>query len=427
MAALALILAFPLVALVRESTWDVQGREAGDVFIYARYAQEIEDGALPYRDVFVEYPPGALPVIVLPALVTRGPSAYMQAFVSLMVVFVALTAVLGHALARTLGSGAWAALVPAGLTASVPLLLGPVTLHRFDFFLAALVAIALLLALKGRLALASAALAVAVLAKLYALVLLPLLLGAAWHRARARGVARAAAAFAVVVLAVTAPFLVLAPDGLVESARYQASRPLHVEALSGSLVLALRELVGFDLDLDFAAGSAGVGGARGELARLPLTVLLVAALALVWRRGLDLCRSKHGLAVAAAGAVTVITLLSHVLSPQFLIWLVPLVALLPGWLGIWAIGLYVAALVASNWWFPELYVRAARQEDGSAVAVLVARNLLLVALLVVVLAAVLRSPVPAIPGDGDLRPSQAGAERARATPRETPGRARRGA
>ena len=47
------------------------GRERGyvDVDLYGTYAEGLLDGRLPYRDVFVEYPPGAFVVLVPPALV----------------------------------------------------------------------------------------------------------------------------------------------------------------------------------------------------------------------------------------------------------------------------------------------------------------------------------------------------------------------
>ena len=48
------------------------GRERGyvDVDLYGTYAEGLLDGRLPYRDVFVEYPPGAFVVLLPPALVT---------------------------------------------------------------------------------------------------------------------------------------------------------------------------------------------------------------------------------------------------------------------------------------------------------------------------------------------------------------------
>ena len=45
-----------------------RGREYRDVGLYGEYAQGLLDGRIPYRDVFVEYPPGAFAVLIPPAL-----------------------------------------------------------------------------------------------------------------------------------------------------------------------------------------------------------------------------------------------------------------------------------------------------------------------------------------------------------------------
>ena len=70
-----------------------------------------------------------------------------------------------------------------------------------------------------------------------------------------------------------------------------------------------------------------------------------------------------------------------VLSPQYLIWLVPLVALVGGRRGIAAVALLAAALLATQAWFPERYWEYVYEFDRAWVVL--TRNLLLVALLAV--------------------------------------------
>ena len=71
------------------------------------------------------------------------------------------------------------------------------------------------------------------------------------------------------------------------------------------------------------------------------------------------------------------------LSPQFLIWLIPLVPLVWGRRGLWASGLLAAALVLTQTWFPYRYwVFALHFDAGRSWTVLV-RDLVLVALLAV--------------------------------------------
>ncbi len=50
--------------------------------LYRTYGERVADGLVPYRDFPFEYPPGALPALVLPALVTDSLEAYRAVFVA---------------------------------------------------------------------------------------------------------------------------------------------------------------------------------------------------------------------------------------------------------------------------------------------------------------------------------------------------------
>ena len=68
------------------------------------------------------------------------------------------------------------------------------------------------------------------------------------------------------------------------------------------------------------------------------------------------------------------------LSPQFLIWLIPVVPLVRGRRGLWAGALLLAALVLTQVWFPFRYFRLALDFEAGLSWVLLARDLVLVAL-----------------------------------------------
>ena len=56
-----------------------------DTPVYQHYGDAMERGEVPYRDFSVEYPPGALPVFVLPALGHAGDdAAFRRSFETLM-------------------------------------------------------------------------------------------------------------------------------------------------------------------------------------------------------------------------------------------------------------------------------------------------------------------------------------------------------
>ena len=70
------------------------------------------------------------------------------------------------------------------------------------------------------------------------------------------------------------------------------------------------------------------------------------------------------------------------LSPQFLIWLVPVVPLVGGLRGLRASLLLAVALVLTQLWFPSRYWDLARELDPLPSTLVLLRDLVLVALLV---------------------------------------------
>jgi hypothetical protein len=85
---------------------------------------------------------------------------------------------------------------------------------------------------------------------------------------------------------------------------------------------------------------------------------------------------------AAASAVAFVAL-GKVLSPQFLIWLVPLVLLVRGRRGLVATGLLGCAAVLTQIWFPFRYWDLALAFDPLSSWLVFARDLVLVGLLAV--------------------------------------------
>ena len=74
-----------------------------------------------------------------------------------------------------------------------------------------------------------------------------------------------------------------------------------------------------------------------------------------------------------------------VLSPQFLIWLIPVIPLVRGRRGLTAAGLLGAALVLTQLWFPYRYWQLALHFGTLQSWLVLARDLVLVALLLVLL------------------------------------------
>src|SRR5439155_3527181 len=161
-------------------------------------------GALPYRDVFVEYPPGAFAVFLPPT--AFGASHYNAAFKALMMLCGAATIVVAALVLVELGASRRRLLVMVALLALAPVALGPISLNTYDAWPALLTVLALLMFLRGRDLLGAGTLGLAVSAKVYPLVLVPLAGIYIWRRAGPRRVLAALAVFVVVTAAVVVPF-----------------------------------------------------------------------------------------------------------------------------------------------------------------------------------------------------------------------------
>jgi hypothetical protein len=98
-----------------------------DTPVYESYGEAIADGEVPYRDFRVEYPPGALPMFVLPAL---GDTDYRVAFEWLMALCGGGLVVAVALAARRLGLG----FGTLAFVALSPLAIGSVILTRFDLW-----------------------------------------------------------------------------------------------------------------------------------------------------------------------------------------------------------------------------------------------------------------------------------------------------
>lgn len=343
--------------------------EGGDLDVFYGYATKIVHGDVPYRDFAIEYPPGALALIVAPALGHPTEHTYAVRFEFAMLgLFAALILLLSRR-PRT-----------AFVVALAPLLLGPVVLKRFDVLPTLLTLVALQLTVSRRYAWAGAALGLGTAVKLYPVLLLPLVVIAAGRRAGARAVGAFAAACAAVVL----PFFVLAPHGVIESVRAQLGRHLQSETPLASLALLAHSLGIVKVGVVSEAHSYGLGGSSGALLAVLTTLLFLGSLVLVWLNASRLVRSREGLVLAWAGTLCATVVFGRVLSPQYLIWLLPIVPLVSLRATVWL----VAALIATNLWYPAPYLDVVLHMDRGDIVLLVVRNALLTVLLATLLVAI---------------------------------------
>jgi Glycosyltransferase family 87 len=356
--------------------------EIQDTPLYESYAERIVDGEVPYRDFEFEYPPLAIPVLALPELVGDD---YLAAFELEMAVLGALMVALLALTLRALRASAGRTALALAFAALFPLLLGSVVLTRFDLWPSALTAAALAALLAGRLRLGHGVLGLAAAAKLYPALLLPLTLAYVWwNRGRAEAV-RCASIFAAVLAGLFLPFLLVAPGGIVESLARQLSRPLQIESLGAAVLLAAHQLFGIGLELESSHGSQNLVGAAPVVLAVLLALVQLGVLVAIWLRLGRRPLSAESLVLGAAAVLVAFVALGKVFSPQFLIWLVPIVPLVAGRRGVGAGLLLGVAMVTTQVWFPYRYWDLVLEFDAAASWLVLLRDLVLVALLLVLL------------------------------------------
>jgi len=383
-AALAALLAIALFF----GTWGVMHQwfyarsHIVDTPVYQRYGDAMAHGKVPYRDFRVEYPPGALPMFVLPSLGHTGDfDAFRRIFEALMAICGAAAVAFVEVALLGLGAGRGRLVAGLGFAALAPLALGSVVLSRFDLWPAALTAAALAALVVGRERLGFGALGLAVAAKIYPGVLLPLAIAYVWRRSGRREALISLGVFGGVLAACFAPFLALAPHGVWESVVRQANRPLQIESLGASLLLVLHQIGGVAITMRPSHGSQNLAGTAPDVLAGIQSALQVGVLLGLWIAFARGPADRERLVRMSAAAVCAFIALGKVLSPQFLIWLVPLVPLVRRRRGLACAGLLAAAMVLTQLWFPFRYWRLALSFDEISSWLVFLRDLVLLGLL----------------------------------------------
>ncbi len=286
------------------------------------YGLAFASGSLPYRDLPFEYPPLGALALMLPAL--GGSGAFRVLFGLEQLAALAVTA---WALTRVVGSRT-RAVTAAFAIAALPLLLGTVAWVHFDLVAVACTALAAERLLAGRWRACGVMLGAGALVKLFPLAALVPACAYLWARTSRRAAVELASCAALVVAAGAAVAALLSPSGALHVLRYHLERPLEIESL-WALVLAIARLLGGDANVVFSHASVGIeGSGAGLLAGVSSAVTLLAvastaaSAASAARSGKD-----RDSAVFVLAAPLALVAFGKVLSPQFLVWGWPLVAL----------------------------------------------------------------------------------------------------
>ncbi|HEX3867536.1 MAG TPA: hypothetical protein VHV78_12325, partial [Gemmatimonadaceae bacterium] len=330
------------------------------------------------------YPPLALGLFTLPRLVGESFRWYYVWFEVEIVAFDLIIVLALYFAAQRRGLPA--ALVLIGYTVAI-IAVGPIALQQFDI-VPALFALVAMIAYAGDLiAFAAAMLALGAMTKIYPVLLAPLFVLLEIRRGRGRALWRPVVAFAVTCLVLLTPWLIKAPLSLAVLIDYHAKRGIQIESTYATVALAAASLNLTIVRVVDSFGSVNLDGPLPRGLASASTAVLVVAMIVVYRaidnavrvdtgrKGRDLeLLSQASLAVLAAAMVA-----SKVLSPQYLVWLTPFVALVSARRRrvIWS--LFAAVGVLTYFMYPHHYDDLLGRQPY-AIAVMAGRNVLLLSL-----------------------------------------------
>jgi hypothetical protein len=368
-----------------------------DTPVYQRYGDAIWNGDVPYRDFAVEYPPGALPMFAIPALAKTGEgqivsSGFKAAFETMMWLC-GVAMLFGMAIAlralRADGRRLWAALA---FSALAPLALGSVMLSRFDLWPIAFVMAALAALVADRLRLGSGLLGLGIAVKIFPGVFVPLALAYVWRRCGRREAVVCAAIVCTAVAVIFLPFVALSPGGVLHSLTGQLSRPLQIESLGSALLLAAHHAWGYRVTMESSHGSQNLVGHGPHVAATVLSVLQVIALLAVWVVFARGPATRERLVLASGAALTAFIAFAKVFSPQFLVWLIPVVPLVRGRRGLVSSAVLGVSLVLTQLWFPFRYWKLVNDFAPLPSWLVLARDVLMLALFAMLLSGLVEQP-----------------------------------
>jgi len=330
-----------------------------DVGLYHEYAVKLLQGKIPYRDFSFEYPPVALIPIVLPQLFnfTQGLTSYTVLFFVEIVIFSWLiTQGLNELqpepsiIQEVLGSKSE---VRTGIQpldwgfkqnyfwlkryTIIVIILAPLLPWRYDLFPALLTFFTLIFVQKKQPIFAGILLALGVGAKLYPLVLLPVLclyyLVLKQYSALSKFLLSNFGTSFIIGLS----FWLLAGSKLLSFVQYHRLRGLQLESLPAGLLLLATNFSWLKVDLIYNYGAVHIGSPLADMiaAIFPYICIILFCLAMVicylsfhreYLINKTICLGS--LVTFINVAILIFIVANKVLSPQYIIWLIPFIPLL---------------------------------------------------------------------------------------------------
>lgn len=375
---------------------------------YWKNAVPLFEGTVPVT----EYPPLALVFIAVPYLFGSTPWGYETAYVGMMYVVSVAGLCLVSRLASRTGHDPKVPMVVYGV---LTLLMLEFVLDRFDMIAMVLTLAAVVMFAERRIPLSFVLLALGVLTKVYPVILFPVLTIALLADRRYRDAAVGFGAFAATGIAAVAVCWLMDPDIITNFIQYNGDRPLQIESVAASLIYPLSLLGISDMWIQgSSAESFWSDNLRGDLPDAvagAMMGVMAALIVVVWlfyawarrRAGGDFDMRLMALAMAACLLAFMVS--NKVFSSQYLIWLIGPAAMLAMYSArgfqssLFRTLVLALVLTQVNFAYNVGYLGGGPNIDALGMAVVLARNLVVVLALWLVAREILREARrTAVPG-----------------------------
>ncbi len=359
---------------------DMEGNDGFNIFF--SYASKVFSGELPYHDFSLEYTPIALLVMTVPRLITADPLHYQIAFASQILIFDLIGLLILADMAKRLGYSLWITLAVSTIALVVS---GPLITERFDLIPAILVLCALYSFSRGWNTASWITLGIATMIKTYPIVIVPLFALYLLKQKNYSSLVKGTLAFGFTLLVIIVPCLCLSPEGFYESYSYHAERGLQIESTYASVLLLGNTLglTGGEIRFDHAAWhmDTSLGDSLAD-ASLPIMAIILTMVYAIYamQKQVETERSAHSRLISySLLAILAFMVTSKVLSPQYIIWIYPLIPLITGQWRIvyWVLFILIGAM--TYYIYPDHYGELLVREPR-LIYILTMRNILLIVL-----------------------------------------------
>jgi len=353
-----------------------------DIGLYLADASKLASGLLPYRDFTLEYPPLSLIFFGLPRVITSSDALYTKVFQFELLVFDIIGLVLIFDIARRLGEAPWKAL---SIYTLAVLAVGPIIIQTFDIIPAVMTLAAIYLFWLEKHNASWAVLALGTLTKIYPIVIAPIFFIIYFKNRQFKQMRNGAVTFLAVCVITILPFIILGSGSILNLVSYHTQRGVQIESTYSAIVLVLAKLGLTSVTAGYSFGSLNiVNPTAAVLAKFSTYIMVVSLLIVYWFIYRQVKPGKSQF--TRLGAYALLTLAttmatSKILSPQYFVWLIPIFPFICGrWrTPILAIFILIGGLTYDI--FP-LHYPELQNIQATAVAILVARDILLVLLAV---------------------------------------------